>query len=77
MARDAAASRFVEAARGVGVLVPSRSLRDSGAALYSFLQRRSHEPDSSVLGGPRVWARGSSGWIRSRHVRIGDYRRGR
>jgi hypothetical protein len=50
MARDATASRVVEAARGVGVLVPSRSVRDSGAALHPFHQRRSHEPDSSDPG---------------------------
>jgi hypothetical protein len=39
MARYAAASRVVEAARGVGVLVPSRSVWDSGATLYPFQQR--------------------------------------
>jgi hypothetical protein len=54
MAREATASRVVEAARGVGVLVPSRSVRDSGATLHPFQQRRSHEPDSSDPGGPRV-----------------------
>jgi hypothetical protein len=77
MVRDATASRFVEAARDVGVLVPSRSVRDSGAALHPFQQRRSHEPDSSDPGGPRVWARGSSGWMPERHIRRGDDRRGR
>jgi hypothetical protein len=68
-ARDATASRVVEAARGVGVLVPSRSVWDSGATLYPFQQRRSHEPDSSDPGGPRVWARGSSGWMPGRHTK--------
>jgi hypothetical protein len=77
MARYAAASRVVEAARGVGVLVPSRSVRDSRANLYPFQQRRGHEPDSSDPGGPRVWGRRSSGWMPRRHIRRGDDRRGR
>jgi hypothetical protein len=77
MARYAAASRVVEAARGVGVLVPSLSVWDSGATLHPIQQRRSHEPDSSDLGGPRVWARGPSGWIPRRHIRRGDDREGR
>jgi hypothetical protein len=77
MARDATASRVVEAARRVGVLVPSRSVRDSGATLHPFQQRRSHEPDSSDPGVPRVWARGSSGWMPGRLIRRGDDRRGR
>jgi hypothetical protein len=71
MARDATASRDVEAARGVGVLMPSRSVWDSGATLHTFQQRRSHEPDSSDPGGSRVWARGSSGWMPGRHIRRG------
>jgi hypothetical protein len=54
MARDATASRVVKAARGVGVLVPSRPVWDSGATLHPFKQRRSHESDSSDPGGPRV-----------------------
>jgi hypothetical protein len=53
MARDATASLVAEAARGVEVLVPSRSVRDYGATLHPFQQRRSHEPDSSDPGGPR------------------------
>jgi hypothetical protein len=77
MARDATESRVVEAARGVGVLVPSRSARDSGATLHPFQQRRSHEPDYSDPGGSRVWARGSSDWMPGRHIRRGDDRRGR
>jgi hypothetical protein len=77
MARDATASRVVEAARGGKVLVSSRSVRDFGATLLPFQQRRGHEPDSSDPGGPRLWARGSSGWMPGRHIRRGDDRRGR
>jgi hypothetical protein len=57
--------------------VPCRSVWDSGATLHPFQQRRGHEPDSSDPGGPRVWARGHSGWMPGRHVRRGDDRRGR
>jgi hypothetical protein len=57
--------------------VPSRSVRDSGANLHPFQQRRSHEPDSSDPGGPRVWALGSSGWIPGRHIQRGGDRSGR
>jgi hypothetical protein len=77
MARDATASRVVEAARGVVVLVPSRSVRDSGATLHPFQQRRSHESDSSDPGGPCFWARRSSDWMPGWHTRRGDDRRGR
>jgi hypothetical protein len=77
MAHDATASRVVEAARSVGVLVPSCSVRDSGTTLLPFQQRRSHELDSSDPGGPRVWSRGLSGWMPGRHIRRGDDRRGR
>jgi hypothetical protein len=76
MDRDATASRVVEAARGVGVLVPSRSVQNSGATLHPFQQRRSHDPNSSDSGGPRLWARGSSGWMPGRHIQRGDDRRG-
>jgi hypothetical protein len=77
MVRDATARRVVEAARGVGVLVPSRSVWDFGATLHHFEQQRSHENDSSDPKGPRVWARESSGWMPGRHIRRGDDRRGR
>jgi hypothetical protein len=74
MARDATASRIVEAARSVGVLVPCRSVWDYAATLYRFQKRRSHEPDSSDPEGPRVWARGYSGWMPRGHKRRGDDR---
>jgi hypothetical protein len=77
MARYAAASRVVEAARGVEVLVPSRSVWDSGATLHPIQRRRGHEADSSDPGGPRVWARGPLSWMPRRHIRRGDDRRGR
>jgi hypothetical protein len=56
--------------------VPCRTDRDSGSILNPFQQRRSHEPDSSDPGGPRVWARGPSGWMPRMHIRRGDDRRG-
>jgi hypothetical protein len=56
--------------------VPCRSVWDSGANVHPF-QQRSHEPDSSIPGGPPVSARGPSDWMLRRHVRRGDDRRGR
>jgi hypothetical protein len=77
MASDAAASRVVEAAWGVGALVPCCSVWDSGATLHLFQQRRSHEPDPSDPGGPRVWVREPSRWMPIRHIRKGGDWRGR
>jgi hypothetical protein len=75
MARYAIAGRVVEAAWGIGILVPCRSVWDSGATLHPFHQRRRNEPDFSDPGEPHVWARGPSGWMPRRHIRRGDDRR--
>jgi hypothetical protein len=59
----------VEAVWRIGVIVPCRSVWDSGATLHHIQQRKSHKPVPSDPRGPRVWARGSSSWMPRRHVK--------
>jgi hypothetical protein len=77
MALYAAASRGVEAARGVGVLVPRGPVLDYGATFDPVHERRGHESDSPDPGGPRLRARGSPGGLHGRDLRGNHTRRSR